>query len=126
MKRVWIVDDDAEMSEAIALMLKLLDCETRSFPDARLAAKALLSGECPDLMILDINMPDVTGIDLLKFLRSRLEWKNLPVVMLSTEASDVQIDQALGIGADAYATKPATIEELDAAMNRALVARWKR
>jgi CheY-like chemotaxis protein len=119
MKQVWVVDDDEEMTRAIELMLKLLDCEVTSFFNARSAAQSLLSGKCPDLLLLDINMPEVTGIDLLEFLRRRPEWKALPVVMLSSEAADVVVDQALAMGADAYVMKPVTIEELEKAMAQA-------
>ena len=125
MKRIWIVDDDEEMVGAIRLMLKLLGCEARHFYSARLAAQTLLGGESPDLLILDINMPEVTGIDFLEFLRRRTEWKNLPVVMLSTEAADVMIDKAMAIGADAYVTKPVAMEELEGAMEKAFKAHGK-
>jgi CheY-like chemotaxis protein len=120
MAKVWIVDDDIEMIHAIELMLQLLDCETDYFLDARPAAQALLAGNRPDLILLDINMPDVTGLDLLEFLRRRKEWKNLPVVMLSSEAADVTVDEAMALGADGYIMKPVTLEEIDQAMKTAL------
>ncbi len=126
MKTVWIVDDDEEMIRAVQLMLKLLQCETRYFLGARPAAQAILAGEIPDLLILDINMPEVSGLDMLEFLRRRRETLNLPIVMLSTEAADVQVDRALAMGADAYVTKPVSLEELEAAMRKALKARGKR
>jgi DNA-binding response OmpR family regulator len=119
MKRIWIVDDDEEMARAVTLMLKLLDCEARHFLNARLAAKALLEGNKPELMILDINMPEVNGIMMLEFVRQRPEVRNLPVTMLSSEATDLQIDEAMNKGADAYVTKPVTMEELDHAMQTA-------
>jgi DNA-binding response OmpR family regulator len=119
MKLVWIVDDDEEMGRAISLMLKLLECETRYFFHPRNAAQALLAGGKPDLMMLDINMPEVSGLDMLEFLRRRKEWKNLPIIMLTSEAADVTIDQAMNLGADAYITKPVTIEELEKAMSQA-------
>lgn len=120
MKKIWIVDDDEEMTQAIQLMLRLIDCEATVFFDARSATQSLLAGNRPDLMILDINMPEVSGLDLLEFLRRRAEWINLPVVMLSTEAADVTVDKAMKLGADGYITKPVTIEELERAINSAL------
>lgn len=120
MKQVWLVDDDEEMNHAIALMLQMLDCDVTSFRNARTTAQHLLTGKRPELMILDINMPEVSGLDLLEFLRRRPEWKELPVVMLSSESADSTIDQALALGADTYLRKPATIEELQKAIEIAL------
>jgi DNA-binding response OmpR family regulator len=119
MKQIWIVDDDDEMATAVTLMLKLLDCEARHFLNARLAAKELLDGKRPDLLILDISMPEVNGIMMLEFVRRRPEWENLPVIMLSSEATDVQVDEAIGLGADAYVTKPVSVDELETAIQTA-------
>jgi CheY-like chemotaxis protein len=122
MKTIWIVDDDEDMIRAVQLMVKLLDCETRLFYSARLAAQTLLNGEHPDLFILDINMPEVSGIDFLEFLRHRKNTLNIPVVMLSTEAADIMVDKAMALGADSYVTKPVAIEELENAMKMAFQA----
>ena len=66
-------------------------------------------------------MPEVSGLDMLEFVRRRPEWKDLPVIMLSSEAADVQVDKALSLGADAYAFKPVMIDELEAALNKAFI-----
>ena len=120
MRQVWVVDDDEEMSEAIGLMLNVLDCEVTSFHRARSAAQKLLTAKAPDLLILDINLPEVSGLDLLEFLRRRPEWKELPIVMLSSESADSTVDKALQLGADAYLMKPATIEELKKVMESSI------
>jgi CheY-like chemotaxis protein len=120
MKQVWIVDDDQEMIDAMRLMLELLDFKVTSFLNARKAAKKILEGIRPDLLMLDINMPEVSGLDLLEFLRRRPEGKGIPIVMLSTEAADVTVDKALELGANSYAMKPVTLEELKRAIDTAL------
>ncbi len=120
MKQVWVVDDDEEMNHAIGLMLEVLDCEVTSFHSARSAAQKLLTGKAPQLLILDINMPEVSGLDLLEFVRRRREGKELPIVMLSSEAADSMVDKALQLGADAYLMKPTTIEELEKAMETSI------
>jgi DNA-binding response OmpR family regulator len=125
MKHVWIVDDDQEMSNAMGMMLKLLDCQTTCFINARSAAQTLLAGKRPDMMVLDINMPEVSGLDLLEFLRRRPEWKDLPIIMLSSEAADVTVDQAMSLGADGYVMKPVTIDELEKVVNAAFENRKK-
>lgn len=116
MRHVWIIDDDEEMSRAVGLMLNLLDCDTTSFFSVRSAVQRLVAGKIPDLLFLDINMPEVSGFEMLEFLRRRPEWKNLPIVILSSEAADVVVDRALELGADSYVMKPVTIEELENAM----------
>jgi DNA-binding response OmpR family regulator len=120
MRNIWVVDDDEEMNRAIGLMLKMLDCEVLSFHNARSVAQTLLTGKTPQVLILDINMPEVSGLDLLEFLRRRPEWKELPIIVLSSESADSTVDKALMLGADAYIMKPVTIQELDRAMTTAL------
>lgn len=119
MKHVWIIDDDEEMNRAVGLMLKLLDCEVASFFNVRAAAQTLLIGRRPDLIILDLNMSEVTGLDMVEFLRRRPESKNIPIVILSSETADTLVDRALELGADSYIMKPVTIEELEKAMTTA-------
>ncbi len=125
MSTVWIIDDDAEMLTAIGLMLRVVRHESKGFASARKAAQALLEGQCPDVMIVDINMPEVSGLDLLEFVRRRAEWKQLPILMLSTEAADVMIDRAMALGADGYVTKPVMVDELERALKLAMQRRGK-
>jgi DNA-binding response OmpR family regulator len=119
MRQIWIVDDDEEMNRAIGLMLKLLDCQATSFFNVRSAAKTILTDRIPDLIILDINMPEISGLDMIEFLRRRPESKNLPIVMFSSESADTMVDKAMKLGADAYVIKPVTIDELEKAMTTA-------
>src|SRR5512138_2412859 len=116
MRDIWIIDDDEEMARAVGLMLKLLDFDATAFLSARLAVQTLLSGKKPELMIVDINMPEVSGLDLIEFLRRRPEWKDMPIIMLSSEASEMIVEDAMSAGADTYVTKPVTIEELEKAL----------
>lgn len=120
MRQVWITDDDEEMNRAIGLMLKMLNCEVLTFQSARATVKTLLTGKTPDMLIVDINMPEVSGLDMLEFLRRRREWQELPIVMLSSEAADNMVDKALQMGADSYLIKPVTIEELEKSMTTAI------
>jgi two-component system chemotaxis response regulator CheY len=121
MRAVWIVDDDDEMSHAVKLMLQLLDSTVEIFRDARSAAKRLLAGDRPELIVLDINMPEVSGIDFLEFLRMRDDFKKIPVVMLSSETTDIQVDEAMRIGANAFVFKPVTLEEFSGNCKKSLL-----
>lgn len=125
MKQVWIIDDDQEMAHAMGMMLELLGYQTTTFLHARSAAQTLQTGERPDLIVLDINMPEISGLDFLEFLRRRSEWDDLPVVMLSSEAADVTVDEAMDLGADGYVMKPVTLEELEKAIESAFQKRQK-
>jgi DNA-binding response OmpR family regulator len=116
MRQIWTIDDDEEMSHAIGLMLKLLDCDVTSFNNVRSSAQLFAAGRKPDLLILDINMPEVSGLDMVEFLRRRDSTKELPIVMLSSEAADTMVDKAMELGADSYVMKPVTIDELEKAM----------
>ncbi len=116
MKKVWVIDDDEEMTHAVGLMLNMLDCEVTSFHTVRSAAQKLLSGFKPELFVLDINMPEVSGLDMVEFLRRRPESRDIPIIMLSSEAADTMVDQAIELGADSYVMKPVTIDELEEAM----------
>jgi len=120
MRHAWIIDDDDEMSHAIRLMLELLEFEVKTWRDARQAARALLAGQRTDLIVLDINMPEVTGMDFLEFLSMRKELKDQKVIMLSTEASDVRVDQAMNLGASGFVSKPVTIDELETVIAKVL------
>jgi CheY-like chemotaxis protein len=116
MREVWVVDDDEEMSRAVGLMLELLDSKVTAFKNVRSAVQLILTGNKPDLIVLDINMPEISGLDMVEFLRRRPESRNIPIVILSSEATESIVDQALRLGADAYVTKPVSIEELEKAM----------
>lgn len=119
----WIIDDDDEMRHAVQLMLQMLDFQVQSFREARAAAQLLLQGKRPHLVFLDINMPEVTGMDMLEFLQSRKGLKSLPVVMLTTESSDLKVDEAMQLGARGFLSKPVTIEELEEIIGRVLGTR---
>jgi len=122
MSVAWVIDDDDEMRQAIKLMLELLEFEVNVYRDAPTASRDLLDGKIPDVLILDIMMPAVTGIDMLEFMRTKRDLRRVPVVMLSSETTDVQVDEAMGFGADAFVFKPVTLEELESAINSAIQA----
>jgi DNA-binding response OmpR family regulator len=122
MRLAWIVDDDDEMLHAVKLMLQILDFEVQVFREARAAVRALTDMARPHVIILDIKMPEVSGLDMLEYLRLHEELRSIPVVMLSTESADSRVDEALEMGADAYIFKPVTLEELELVIDRAIAA----
>lgn len=119
-KRAWIVDDDRDVCEALAVMLRILGFETRTFEDARTPAHALMVEDIPDLMIVDINIPVVGGLELLSYIRRKPRWLHLPVIIVSSESDEERVEQVMRMGADGYVFKPVTITELQLAIRTAI------
>lgn len=123
MKTAWTIDDDVEMGLIIRLMLKTMGFEARSFLHPREAVQAMLEDNVPDLIVLDMNMPGVTGIDVLEFIRGRDQWNHIPIIILSVESADEMVARALSLGADGYVIKPMTMDELEEAIEKGLQKR---
>ncbi len=117
---IWHIDDDQEMLQVIRLLLKMLGHNTRTFISVRDAVKLLNYGEKPDLLLLDLYMPEINGFDMIEYLRRQPEWQNLPIIVLSAEYHPEEIKHTFDLGVDAYLCKPITIEELEKAIEQAL------
>jgi two-component system chemotaxis response regulator CheY len=76
-----------------------------------------------DLVITDINMPDINGLELLKFVRKSAHHQAVPVLIISTQSSEKDKDRALALGADAFLAKPFTAEGLAEAAVRCIASR---
>ena len=119
MPDVYIVDDDQEMSRAVRLLFKLLRYEAQTFSRARDLAHHLLAAPAlPDLLVLDMNMPDVNGMDVVKWIRGSKRFKEIPMIVLSSETYPDLVNEALTAGANAYLFKPVTLEELEATLKK--------
>lgn len=123
LKVAWSIDDDAEIGYIIRLMLKAMGFEARSFLHPREAIQLMMRGTAPDLIVLDMNMPGVTGIDVLEFIRGRERWDHIPIVILSVESTDEMVERVMNLGADGYVFKPMTMDELDEAIESAVKKR---
>ncbi len=98
MATTWYINEDKNILQVNHFMLKQLKHEMRSYSNAHDAAQALLAGEKPDIIILEVNMPEVSGVDLLEFIRGRQIWDQLPVILLASEHDqDKIIPSWLGI-----------------------------
>ncbi len=73
-----------------------------------------------DLIIIDINMPDINGFELLDFVKNNDQYKSIPVVIVSTESSEDDKEKGMALGAVAYLTKPFKLEELQGIVRKAL------
>lgn len=122
-KEAWIVDDVEVIRTALAMMLKITGYEVEAFSEARTPARTLMSGRHPDILLIDINIPKVSGIELLKFIRQNKAWKHLPILMVTTESDETMVEEAIRLGADGYVFKPVNFEELTNAIEIALKRR---
>ncbi|MGB6653690.1 MAG: response regulator transcription factor [Xanthobacteraceae bacterium] len=114
--RVLVVDDEPPIRKLLRLGLTAQGYHTLEAPNGKTALELL--SQSPDLIILDLGLPDMQGLELLRTIRSRNE--SVPVVVLSSRGDEAGKVQALDFGADDYVTKPFGMDELLARMRAAL------
>jgi two-component system phosphate regulon response regulator PhoB len=103
---ILIVDDDPALQKLVVLLLQRAGFETISALNATEAAQILRETPLPDLVLLDLMLPEISGIDFLKRIRQQSMYDRLPVIILSALADPNQIREGLENGADRYLTKP--------------------
>ena len=116
MKRILIVEDDRALGEGLCLALKSPEAEPLLCRTLAAARAALEAGE-PDLLVLDVNLPDGSGLDFLRQLRRS---SALPVILLTANDMETDIVAGLESGADDYVTKPFSLAVLRARVNAQL------
>lgn len=117
MTRVLVVDDDPAIVRTLAINLRARDYEVLVARDGRTAVQILGEEDAPDLVLLDLGLPDLDGVSVLRRVRAHSE---LPVIVLSARHSSDDKVEALDLGADDYVTKPFGVEELMARIRAAL------
>ncbi|MCK6580116.1 MAG: response regulator [Anaerolineae bacterium] len=105
-RKILVVDDDPELLQLVRILLARAGFETLTALDVPSARTVLSSGTLPDVMVLDIMLPGVSGIEFLEEIRAIADFDSLPILMLSALADQQQIRAALDRGADRYLTKP--------------------
>lgn len=108
---IYCVEDDMNIRELVAYALKTSGYEAIGFENAAEFYKGLKDGN-PDLILLDIMLPDEDGISILKKLRAKNEYKDIPVIMLTAKSTEYDKVKGLDVGADDYVTKPFGVMEL--------------
>ena len=111
--KILIVDDSRTIRRMIAKTLANIHRTTFEEAENGLEAIERLVLGPVSLMVLDLNMPEMHGIEVLKFVRSRPAYKSMPVVVLTTRGDDVSQADALAAGANLYLTKPFSPQELE-------------
>ncbi|WFU72343.1 MULTISPECIES: response regulator [unclassified Bradyrhizobium] len=115
-QHIMIVDDEAPAREMVGDYLKMHGF-TVTLCDGGKSLRAAIQGSMPDLVVLDLNMPEEDGLSIIRDLKSRI---NVPVIMLTATASPIDRVVGLELGADDYVAKPCELRELMARIRSVL------
>ena len=111
--RILSVDDSSIVRKIIRSAAEILACEVEEAENGPAALRTLEEfGEPIDLILLDWNMPGMSGLELLRLLKSSPRYQEIPVMMVTSESEKSSIIEAIQAGAAHYLVKPFTIEEL--------------
>ncbi|MDK1475917.1 response regulator [Streptomyces sp. 549] len=116
MHRVLVVDDEPQLVRALVINLRARRYEVDTAPDGATALK-LAAERRPDVVILDLGLPDMDGVDVIRGIRG---WTRVPILVLSARHSSDEKVEALDAGADDYVTKPFGMDELLARLRAAV------
>ncbi len=115
-KTILVVDDEPDIVELISYNLEQQGHTVLSAGDGARALELAKSG-MPDLVVLDVMMPKITGIEVAKRLRAQSETASMPIIMLTAKSAEADELEGLGVGADDYITKPFSMQVLLARIN---------
>ncbi len=114
--KILIVEDDAAISNLISTTLETQEYQ-HHVAKTGVAARLAAASYSPDVMILDLGLPDMDGVEIIRKVRG---WSNMPIIIVSARSEDSDKVGALDAGADDYLTKPFSVEELLARLRVAL------
>jgi two-component system phosphate regulon response regulator PhoB len=111
MKKIFVIDDEPDLCELVRINLDQAGYQVETASSGRDALQAIRRSQ-PDLVILDLMLPDVPGAQLCQKMRSDPELRDMPVIMLTAKATEVDRIAGFELGADDYVTKPFSPREL--------------
>jgi DNA-binding response OmpR family regulator len=118
-KRILIVDDEPNIVLSLEFLMKREGWEVESAAEGEGALLAL-QRRLPDLVILDVMLPGMSGFDLCERIRSDPRWQGLRILMLTAKGRETEVNKGLRLGADRYVTKPFSTRELVAQVRQLL------
>ncbi|MFZ1425154.1 MAG: response regulator [Geminicoccaceae bacterium] len=118
-KRVLVVDDEPNIVMSLEFLMRRAGFEVAVARNGREALDAL-DGTPPDLLLLDVMMPEFDGYEVCERVRSRAEWNQTKIIMLTARGRDIERERGLSLGADAYVTKPFSTRDLVEQVKRML------
>ncbi len=120
MKSILIVEDSSTTRAMIRAVVEEIDDYTIVEASSGFEALRLLPSQTFSLILTDINMPDINGLELINFVKNNPAYKDVPLVIISTERSDEDRRRGMALGAFDYVTKPFRPEDLQAVVRKAL------
>ena len=118
-KRVLVVDDEPNIVMSLEFLMRRAGFEVAVARNGREALEAL-DGTPPDLLLLDVMMPEFDGYEVCEKIRARPDWNATKIVMLTARGREVERERGLALGADAYVTKPFSTRDLVEQVKRML------
>ncbi|MFC1997070.1 response regulator transcription factor [Chloroflexota bacterium] len=114
-KKIVIVEDEPDTAEMFAEMMRLSGYDVlKSYGGT--PAIGLITNEMPDVVVLDVMMPDLSGLEVLRVLRRDPRLENIPVIVVSARSLPSDIKDGLDAGANKYLTKPVAFQDLNEAV----------
>ncbi len=110
-KKVLIVDDELNIVTALEFLLQKSGYEVMAAQNGDEALKRVESF-APDLVLLDVMMPRISGYEVCRRMRERADWKHIKIIMLSAKGREAEVTKGVSLGADLYVTKPFSNNEL--------------
>jgi len=112
-KRIFIVEDDESIRDLVCMALQSFSYEPQAFGSAEEALRAVAQ-RCPDLVIFDIMLPGMSGLEAIRQLRGNPGTRRLPILLLTAKTAEADKVRGLDLGADDYIVKPFGVMELGA------------
>jgi DNA-binding NarL/FixJ family response regulator len=119
MNKILVIEDEAETLENLVLMLEMEGFNALSAPDGK-AGVAIAQKELPDVILCDVSMPELDGYGVLESLRADEKTVSIPFIFLTAKGDKKDLRTGMNLGADDYLTKPASAEEVLAAIRARL------
>jgi len=120
-KKVLIADDEPNIVVSLEFLMRRQGYDVRVATNGEDALRAVAE-YAPDLILLDVMMPRMSGYDVCQKIRENPAWQGMRIVMLSAKGRDVEVTKGMAVGADAYVTKPFSTQDLLATVGRMLDA----
>ena len=110
-KRVLIADDEPSIVTAVEFLLRREGFEVETARDGSEALERIAASR-PDLVVLDVMMPQKSGYEVCRTIRESEAWRDIKIIMLSAKGRDAEVTKGMTLGADVYITKPFSTRDL--------------